>query len=370
VAAQSAGPDALTLRAEDPIRCWWRTTTSGVRVGEPFKLILTCAILEAVRMRVTVDYARLDAAAVQFPPFDVVDGTRAEDWRLPNSRLFQYEYTLRIVSDQVFGQDVVVPPVPIAYRLETQAGNDATAIQGREQVYLLPAQSMRVLSTVPADASDIRMPPARTFADVAARTARARWLAVAANLSFGIAAVAAVALLVQVVRRRRATSSAERAVLSDAAILKGLGHQLDAIARERELTGWTPDLVGRALAASRVAAASALTQPIGHAGTSQESAGTIPVDARGWRRQARGRVFGTVTPEAMRGRNGGGVEQLQRALEHLTRAHYGRSGILDNTALDETLQNARRVVEEMQSERATWRQKVGSIRQALRRGVR
>ena len=30
----------------DPIKCWWRTSTSAVRTGESFDLRLTCAVVE------------------------------------------------------------------------------------------------------------------------------------------------------------------------------------------------------------------------------------------------------------------------------------------------------------------------------------
>ena len=30
----------------EPITCWWRSSTSAVRSGEPFTLRLTCAVIE------------------------------------------------------------------------------------------------------------------------------------------------------------------------------------------------------------------------------------------------------------------------------------------------------------------------------------
>ncbi|PYR44720.1 MAG: hypothetical protein DMF89_27085, partial [Acidobacteria bacterium] len=44
--AQQPTPAGADLMPADPIRCWWRTTTSAVRVGETFTVVLTCAILE------------------------------------------------------------------------------------------------------------------------------------------------------------------------------------------------------------------------------------------------------------------------------------------------------------------------------------
>ena len=51
-AAQAPVPPAVpgggaTINVEaDPIRCWWRTSASAVRVGEPFTVVLTCAVVE------------------------------------------------------------------------------------------------------------------------------------------------------------------------------------------------------------------------------------------------------------------------------------------------------------------------------------
>ena len=59
---QPAPPaDAAGLNIEaDPIRCWWRTSTSAVRVGEPFRLVLTCAIVDNESTTVVPDQSRLE----------------------------------------------------------------------------------------------------------------------------------------------------------------------------------------------------------------------------------------------------------------------------------------------------------------------
>ena len=55
----------------------------------------------------------------------------------------------------MFGKDVALPETKISYRVQSKVGQK-TSLQGRDQTYMLPAQSMRVLSLVPADATDIR----------------------------------------------------------------------------------------------------------------------------------------------------------------------------------------------------------------------
>ena len=46
----------------DPIRCWWRTSAGAVRIGEPFTLTLTCAVLDDEAVQVVPDESRLSAA--------------------------------------------------------------------------------------------------------------------------------------------------------------------------------------------------------------------------------------------------------------------------------------------------------------------
>ena len=57
----------------DPIRCWWRTSAGAVRVGEPFDVSLTCAVLESDAVTVVVDESRLGNAvgAAARPPLRV-----------------------------------------------------------------------------------------------------------------------------------------------------------------------------------------------------------------------------------------------------------------------------------------------------------
>ena len=69
-AAGRSPPGTVNVDA-DPIRCWWRTSANAVRVGEPFSLILTCAIVENETTTVVPDLSRLDPAAMQLPPFEV-----------------------------------------------------------------------------------------------------------------------------------------------------------------------------------------------------------------------------------------------------------------------------------------------------------
>src|SRR5947207_5385658 len=97
-----------TARAQnvqtDPLQCWWRTSTGAVRVGEPFTVVLTCAVLETDQVTVVPDQTRLEPSVVQFAPFEVLGGTHGADLRSGDRRFFQYEYRLRLIADGMFGK--------------------------------------------------------------------------------------------------------------------------------------------------------------------------------------------------------------------------------------------------------------------------
>src|SRR4051812_21370616 len=104
----------------DPIRCWWRTSASAVRVGEPFMVVLTCAVVENETTSVVPDQSRLDPAAMQLPPFEVIGGSRGPDLHSDQRRFFQYQYTLRLINEELFGRDARIPGIEIKYNLENR----------------------------------------------------------------------------------------------------------------------------------------------------------------------------------------------------------------------------------------------------------
>src|ERR671931_127122 len=66
-----------------PITCWWRTDRAAIYVGERFTLTLTCALVSGEDVRVVADTARLDPAALDLSPFEIVSGTRHKDVEAP-----------------------------------------------------------------------------------------------------------------------------------------------------------------------------------------------------------------------------------------------------------------------------------------------
>ena len=75
----------------DPLQCWWRTSTGAVRIGEPFTVVLTCAVLETDEVTVVPDQTRLEPSVVQFAPFEVLGGSHGADLRSDQRRFFQYD---------------------------------------------------------------------------------------------------------------------------------------------------------------------------------------------------------------------------------------------------------------------------------------
>ena len=156
----------------EPINCWWRTSTSAVRTGESFDVRLTCAVVETEATKVVADLSKLDPTVVQLPPFEVLGGTHAGDLVTPGKRFFQYDYRMRLIAEDAFGDDVAIPPLEISYRIESKVHGGDTA-KGRDQWYSLPRASVRLISVVPDDTSDIREAPAAPFAAIENRDSRA-----------------------------------------------------------------------------------------------------------------------------------------------------------------------------------------------------
>src|SRR5215510_16067295 len=151
----------------DPIRCWWKADRTAVRVGERFGLVLTCSVIETGPITVVPVLNQLEPGALSITPFEVVSGARGEDMVAPPWRYVQFDYSVRLLSDGFFGQDVMIPGVTVTYNLQTAGGT-----QGRDQTYMLPALPMRILSLVPKSASDIRDASGQTFASIASRRFR------------------------------------------------------------------------------------------------------------------------------------------------------------------------------------------------------
>lgn len=244
----------------DPIICWWKTDKNAVHVGERFLVTLTCRILETNRATIVVDLKQLEPTAVELSPFEVLDGAHPDDLRVGQWRFFQYAYTLRLLDEDVFGQDVEIPSVKVAYH--RQSAQDDAALQGREQTYLLPAQPIRLLSLVPKSAGDIRDASRESFADIERRRFRANAELIGAAIFFTFAAVMLVIAGVRAVGRQRGRTSDVGPVVPVGAVLRGCLREAEQLRSDATREGWTPDLAGRALTVFRIGGAIALSRPV------------------------------------------------------------------------------------------------------------
>jgi hypothetical protein len=364
----------------DPLQCWWRTSAGAVRVGEPFTVVLTCAVLETDEVTVVADQTRLEPSVVQFAPFEVLGGTHGADLRTDQRRFFQYEYRLRLIADGMFGKDVALPETKISYRVQSKVGQK-TSLQGRDQTYVMPAQSMRVLSLVPADASDIRDTSASdTFGDLDQRAFRANLFTIIGSVLFVLAALMAILGLVRLFQRyRKPAAAASERLISDRAILSGVGRELSAVQRDRDAGSWTPEIAARAIGALRIAATYAIGRPVSQMPASRLLAdgsetlepGRLILKA-GWPRGKRIAVSGAVTSQTIArslARPGNTaahaalLETVSRALATFTAATFSRDGALDDAALDEALATSKTVLRRMKFEQL-WFMKRLAIRRA------
>jgi hypothetical protein len=361
----------------DPVQCWWRTSTGSIRVGETFSVLLTCGVLETESATVVVDQSKLEPSVIQFPPFEVIGGSHGADLRTDQRRFFQYEYRLRLVAENLFGKDVALPETKISYRVQTHVGQK-TSLEGRDQTYILPAQSIRLLSLVPGDAADIRDATGETFTDVDQRAFRANLFVVVGGVLFALAALVALIALVRAAARYRKPGTATDHLVADGRILRAVGSELAAVQRLREAGGWSPDLAGRALAAMRVAGTYALGQTASQtrtAASAEANEGQLMLWS-GWPRGQRIAVSGSATAQlvsreiarhATNGGNGaqrafslGGsakwngqlLEPLHQALADLSSAQYGRDGKFDESALDQAMTSGADIVRRLKRQQS------------------
>lgn len=324
----------------EPIKCWWRTSTSAVRTGEPFDLRLTCAVVETEAVKVVPDLSKLDPTVVQLPPFEVTGGTHPGDLVTIGKRFIQYDYNMRLVAEDAFGADVAIPPLEVTYSVESKvAGGDS--VKGRELSYALPRASVKLISVVPDDTSDIREAPASAFSEIEARDSRAGLFQTVAGVLFALAGVMVVVILIGMLRSKTKTTTAARAHLAPRAILSHVARELAVVQREGR-GGWTPELAGRALSAARISGSYASGRGVGQ----RPVLNNDPlVDGAMLIGRGMGRtpmyVSGSVTAESATD------PTLAEALKTLTVVRYGREGMF--TDADEAVATAIRITRQQQS---------------------
>ena len=364
-------PQPAKVLGWEPIRCWRQSSAGAITIGETFTVVLTCAVYEADNAQVIPDETRLGVASIQMAPFEILGGSHPPDVHRGSRRFFQYDYQLRIISRDAIGADVNIPPLPISYRIQSRVGAAAT-LEGRDLSYVMPMMPIKVLSLVPADASDIRDASAASLGAVDSLRYRSSLFRVL-TFTFGALAVAMMVLaLVPLARARSAESPAERDRIPDRTILSRVAGELAEVQRSVNGGGWSDDTIARALASIRLVAAAA----IGHAISQQEASpdGTAPegrlLVRHGLLRKSGASVSTAVTADDVaRARTKTGaafsttrqqqLEGLQSGLSLMTEALYRQEPKRDATALDDSIRHAITVAREIADERGSWKQWVG-----------
>jgi hypothetical protein len=366
-AAQTApAPPRPDQVESDPIRCWWKTDRTAVRVGERFTIVLTCGVIETGPITVVPAANQLEAGAIQLTPFEVVSGLRRDDIVSAPWRYLQFEYVVRLMNDGFFGQDVNVPALTVTYNLQAAGGST----QGREQSYVLPALPMRILSVVPRSAADIRDASDESFGAIESRRFRGTAATVAAFIAFAFAAALAVMAIVRATGRYRARDTARVKPVPAPSMLGGCLRALTDVREEAARGGWTPDLMRRALAALRVAGAVALDREVSQAYVARDASpreGQLAIRT-GFLRRKRAVVSAPTTSKMiaahLNGRAAGNgsangigrrpgtrarasLQALDEALRVFSAATYGRNGKPDGDALTTALDDGARAVKRL-----------------------
>jgi hypothetical protein len=341
---------SVSLSAQtDPIRCWWRTSTGAVALGEPFDATLTCAAREQPDLLTVVDESRLGAAVLQLAPFEVLGGSHPSDLRSPPHRFFQYHYTLRIIDRDVIGHDAAFPDLQVAYRIDARVNGEWS--QGRGRTYVVPPGSVRVLSLVPADAADIRDSDGASFGRVEALRFRSRALEIAALTFVALGLLVGVPAAWRLVRHKRPANATPDPMVPHRVVLRTADAALARV-EEDARGGWTSELAGRALVALRLMAAAVLARPVAQhaADGGQSSEGRLSASV-GWLRPRVVQISSALTPLEMQAAVASlpattsatrrqALQDLQDALQAFTAALYG-AGDPDGAALHRHLASAR-----------------------------
>jgi hypothetical protein len=376
-AAESPIPDPRSPIPDlgwEPIRCWRQSSAGAVALGETFTVVLTCAVYEADSAQAVPDETRLGVASIQMAPFEILGGSHPPDVHRGSRRFFQYDYQLRIISPDAIGNDVNIPPLAISYRIHSRVGA-AGALEGRDLSYVMPMMPIKVLSLVPADASDIRDASAASLAAVDSLRFRSS-LFRALTLALGaLAAVMVVLALVPLARSTAAASADDRGRIPDRAILESAAQDLVAVQSQVSGQGWTDETVARALASTRIVAAATIDQPISQRAVAPDPSTPLRASRavtegrllvqHGLLRKTGVTVSSPVTADdVMRAGSSHGalsttrrqqLEGLQSGLSAMTGALYRQEPVRDTSALDEAVRHAIAVAKDVAGERSWWK---------------
>jgi hypothetical protein len=330
--------------AVPPIECWWKTDRNAVTIGENFQLTLTCAVLATERVSVVVDESSLEPSALHLTPFEIVGGQRFREILNSPRKFFQYQYTMRVLGEEFFGREVLLPRLQLSYRVQNSLQGGA-ALQGREAQYSLVPIPIRVLSLVPPGTNDIRDTPLDTFGDVEARLFRSNLLLIGAGVAFVLAGLLVLMVLARAAVKRRATAAVRQRSVSPISVLQAALRELRAVRAQSQRDGWNGELAGRAAAALRLGGAVALSRPVVQKVVNRDtspSEGQVPaLPGLGTLRGKTTMLSAAVTPDSALSNGNSRASELWKSLSQslgvFTTARYARNGTVDGAALDTAL---------------------------------
>jgi hypothetical protein len=297
-------------------------------------------------VQVVPDQSHLGIEVAAMAPFEVVGGSHPADLRSGSRRFFQYQYILRIINPDAIGKDVKIPDTVIHYKVNSRVAAN-TSIQGRDLTYVLPTEEVRVASMVPADATDIRDSSGESFSIVDSLGLRAGVLEIVAITCVALGSLMLIFVLVRLASRGRRRTPADERLLSSRSVVRAAIRELTAVQRDREQQGWNDILAGRALAASRIAAATALGRPVSQriAGSASSNGAGRIVSTPAFRGKARTLSSSITAGDLAKGtatdpRLQQPVDELRDSITAFSQAQYGRSTEIDQSALDAALSSA------------------------------
>src|SRR6185436_4630428 len=137
-------------------------------------------------------------------------------------------------------------------------------------------EEVRVASMVTAGATDIRDASGEDFSTVDSLGLRAGVLEIVAITCVALGSLMLLFVLIRLARRGRRRTPADERLLPSRRMVGAAIRELNAVQREREQQGWNDALAGRALAAARIAAATAVGRVV-----SQRIAGSPSANGTG-----------------------------------------------------------------------------------------
>ena len=220
------------------MQCWWRTSAGAVRVGEPFSLVLTCAVVETDAAKVVVDQSRLEPSVIQFAPFEVLGGIARRRSAHRRSPLLP----VRVPAAPDRGEPVrqgrhAARKRRSRYHVQSRVGQRRGDCRGATRPTCCRRSRCACCRSCRPTPPTFATRTAETFADVDQRAFRANLLIVIGGVLFALAGLMALLALVRLAPALPEAGHGDATrLITDGAILRGVGRELAAVQRAARTT--------------------------------------------------------------------------------------------------------------------------------------